>query len=553
MDRTGPLVPASALRRTLTVDFYLYSSHEVAVWEPVWRALRQRGVDAQVVLEPPGIHRAMGSVPDATNGWFNEKDTDIVPLVDEATFHSLAGLLDQQGLPWIEHSRVDADAVITTQGIGWLEHYRGQRIKIEYGASAFVDVYGHGPINNGLDAVLAHGPFSARAISAEVPQDRIHQVGYPKWAPAQRAGVTREEARAALELPDSQPIVAWLPTWAHNATIDRYAMALAQLADHYVVVAKPHHNNVRFETERLAALDPRIVVRADLHSLVPLMLAADVVVADGRSGALAETFIADRPAVGLLPGIGAVDNGIIAGLDDAVVWCREPEHLQAAVADALTTDRSHARQQWRPWLFASDTEDAVRAADVIIDLLQRGHELPTTGLPLRQLDLLIDQLADLDNDAFLAAFSHGWTLWPGHPRLAAALATTATSLSPEQLLHAARLVRVSGHREVCPVMAVIEDPTADPVARVTAAAVAADLFEEATADSFVQQVAALPSTRYQDALSELDLVPRAIPAFIECAATDPERCTGLASALRALGAEEQAVILLDHAERLVAP
>jgi len=549
-----PQTPDQAARswRQLTVDFYLYSGHEIAVWESLWRCLRQRGIDAEFVLEPPGRHTAIGSVPDPKNGWANDLDGKIEPLVDRRTHDSMVNTLDSLGLTWIDRSRPNADAVITTQGVGWLEHYNGLRIKTEYGACAFVDVYGHGAINEGLDAVLAHGPFSARAISAHLPSERVHIVGYPKWATAHRDGLTREAAREALELSPDTPVVAWLPTWAHNATIDQYSDALGQLAETYQVVAKPHHNSVRFETERLAAADPRIVIRQDLHSLVPLMIAADVVVADSRSGALAETFIADRPAVGLLPGIAAREHGLIAGLDDAVVWCREPEDLSQAVANALGVDRSQARRRWRNWLFADvGGDDDMVAAQTIISLVQPPL-LPTSGLPPEALDSVIDATDATDPKAFMNMFARIWALWPGHPRLIDLIHRVRPFLESVDLIACARLVRESDQIDACPVRATARDNRCDPVERLVAAAISAVVFEDTDAvATFCERVDATPATEFEEAFTGLDLVPDAIPAFVRQAATSADRCRDLASALTLLGAGEEAILISDYGKTLV--
>ncbi len=536
-----------------TVDFYLYSSHEVAVWEPLWRCLRQRGVEAAFVLEPPGVHRAMGSVPNPDDGWFDDKSGEVVDLVDHATHEHLSQLLEQRQIPWIDRSRPNADAVITTQGIGWLDHYTGLRLKTEYGASAFIDVYGHGPINEGLDAVLAHGPFSARAISAHLPANRIHVVGYPKWAPAQRDGLTREQAREELGLDPDRTLVAWLPTWAHNATIGQYTEALAGLADDYLVVAKPHHNSVRFEADRLNSIDSRIVVRRDLHSLVPLMIAADVVVADSRSGSLAETFLADRPVVGLLPGLTAAANGIIGGLDGAVVWCQHADQLGAAVADALAVDRSAERKRWRGWLFGDSAgDDDQVAANTVVELIEARQRRSTVGLPLAALDKLIDKTPEDDAAAFVATFSHAWPLWSGHPRLLGMLNRATPDLDDRQMLTCARLVRAAGYRESCPLRATLADTTADPVRSLVAAALVALVFEDGEGIAwFCDRVDETPPDRFEDALFALDIVPASLPAFVHCAATTPERCLALAAALDSFGADEQAAIINAYAESLV--
>lgn len=539
----------------MTVDLYLYSSHEVAVWEPIWRALRQRGVDAQFVLEPPGVHAAMGSVPNPNANWFDDKDGDIEPLMNPSTFSILTELLAERSIASIPESRLSADAVITTQGVGWLLRYHDAlRIKTEYGASAFVGAHGHGSVNAGLDAVLAHGNFAACAISAHLPSDQIHIVGYPKWAPSLREGLTREDAREILDIDSSLPVLAWLPTWAHNSGIDRYSTALAELADDYLIIAKPHHNSLRFESTRLAEIDERIVVRSDLHSLVPLYMAADVVVADSRSGALAETLLADRPVVGLLPGIDARSNGVFEGLDEVAVWCQQPEDLISALTNALGTDRSASRSRWRQWLFADHggRDDHV-AAETIIRLISDRVRPGSSSLPLEALDQSIDDALENSAGSTFEVFGYAWQRWPGHPRLLDLLAQTCRSFSPAELLASARLVRSQGFGDACPLLAVMNDREVEPLIRMTASALAAiELEDQQASEQFHSLVEQVAGDRFDEAFYQLDMVPAALPVFVHAAATTPDRCRELAASLNRLGAEDEANSLRAYGETLVA-
>jgi hypothetical protein len=536
----------------LTVDFYLYSSHEVAVWEPIWRALRRRGVDAQIVLEPPGVHAAMGTVPLAHLGWSDDKSGDLHPLVDDATAASLAALLERRGLPALAERRADADAVITTQGAGWLWSYHGLRIKTEYGASAFHGAFGHGVVNSELDAVLAHGPYSAQAISGHLPRSQVHVVGYPKWAPALRDGLDRQSARALLGLPADEVVVAWLPTWAHNAGIDRYRDALASLADRHVVVAKPHHNNLRFEAERLAAIDPRIEVRSDLHSLVELMIAADVVVADARSGALAETLLADRPAVGLLPDGTPGDHGILAGLEKALLWCNDPDALVDAVEQARHDDLAAARAPWRTWLFGDvGPYDDERAADTIIALIVERRNTTSMDLDGPTLDRELRDIDPHDGRTAAAVFTLAWPRWTGHPQLLGLLARCRDHLEIDALIACARAVRTAGLIEACPLVATLADPDSDVVRQLAAAAsLALDFDQHDAADVFAELTAALDPARFVDTLRALDHVPASLPAFVAWTATDPARCNALAIALASLGAHDEAHAVADHGRTL---
>lgn len=548
-----PARPHTGLR-ALTVDFYLYSSHEVAVWEPIWRVLRRRGVDAQFVLEPPGVHPALGSVPDSDNGWFDDKDGPVEPLVNDETYQEIQHALHSLGLGHIDRSRVDADAAITTQGVGWLLHYReALRIKTEYGASAFAGAYGHGSVNQGHDMVLSHGAFSKGAISAHFPPLRIRIAGYPKWAPTLRARPTTAEARAALEVDSELPILAWLPTWAQNSGIDRYADALAELADRFLIIAKPHHNNVRFETERLESIDPRIVVRTDLHSLVPLLMAADIAVTDSRSGALAETFLADRPVVGLLPAADPAASGVPKDLEDAVVWCSDPSDLTRAVGEALTTDRSEARGRWRRWLFAdlANRDDEV-AADVLIDALRDHTPQTTSSLPLTAVDDLIAATDLHDSADIWRTVERAWPLWPTHPSLLALIEKAGPDAPAPMLLALSRLVRESKIFDACPLVALMNDPHADPLRRLSSAALAAiELEDEDASDRFQELVDEIPTERFDETFYELDLTPEAIPVFVQLAATSSDRCRMLARGLDRLGAQEEAEAVSAYGATLV--
>src|SRR5690606_19318180 len=88
----------SGMTRRMSVDFYLYATHEVATWVPIVSALRERKVDARFVLEPPGRHLVRGSAPDPSRGWRDDKlRRDGRRIVDAATYERLTDALAQAG------------------------------------------------------------------------------------------------------------------------------------------------------------------------------------------------------------------------------------------------------------------------------------------------------------------------------------------------------------------------------------------------------------------------------------------------------------------------
>ncbi len=290
--------------RSVRLDFYLYAGHEVATAAPVLTTLRRWGIDAAFVLEPPERHLAVGSSPDPAAGWRNRPRSRLVRLVDEPTFRALRDLVADTGIPLLDACRRDADVAVTTQGTAWLRRYRCPRARIGYGVGLVLDSYGHGTVNRGFDAVLAHGELSQRAMELQVPGVTAVPVGYPKWVAFRRGEVSRLDARKALGLDPDRPVLTYLPTWAHRASVEQMVDVLPNLTADWQVVVKPHHNSLRFEGGRLGALDelvPHALPPATRTDIVPYLVAADVVVTDAVSGAFTEALLARRPTVALTP------------------------------------------------------------------------------------------------------------------------------------------------------------------------------------------------------------------------------------------------------------
>lgn len=355
----------------MLLDFYVYSPHETVLWKPVWQALRERGVDAQFVVEPPGVCTASGSVPDPKQGYRDVKTENLRPLMTPEAYAAITGLLRDLGCSFLDRSRrKEADAVVTTQGTGWLWRYRGLKFRTMYGVGATRDSYGHGPVNQGMDAVFVHGELSRQASSAHVPADRIFACGFPKYSAYFRGEVSLSEWRERFRLDPRKKTLAYLPTWAHNSSLGRYPEAIARLAGEYNVLCKPHHNNLHFERERLQPLleAPGVTVAAGVPTIVPFLACADVVLADVRSGAFTEAFLLDRPTVGLSPaGDREADNLIDAAYEAAAV-CGDHTQLEALVQEAAEHDPyRQGRRRLAARLFSShEGQDDVVMAEAMI-------------------------------------------------------------------------------------------------------------------------------------------------------------------------------------------
>lgn len=359
----------------MQIDFYVYNVHEVGLWEPVWRALRARAVDAQFIVEPPGVNIAVGSRPDKTRGYRDNKSQNIEPLMTPEAHARIRAALDELGCCYELHGRYHADAAVTTQHAAWLGRYKGLKFRTMYGVGATKDSYGHGVVNVGMDAVFVHGVRSHQQIAAHVPSSHLVISGFPKYAAYLRGEFPTDEWRARFGCDPSKKTLAYVPTWAHNSSLDRYPAAIAALSEHYNVLFKPHHNNIHFEAERLDPMSnaPGVKRLPNVTSIVPFLACADLVLADVRSGSFTEAFLLDRPTVGLSPSGDRDADNLIDEAYLAAHVCADAGDLAAMVDEALTSDPYAAgRRRLAGQLFARfDGRDDIVTAEAMIAVLGR--------------------------------------------------------------------------------------------------------------------------------------------------------------------------------------
>jgi len=357
----------------MVIDFYIYNIHEVIVWETIWRALVSEGVDAAFVIEPPGINTAYGSMPVKENGYSNQRNQNIVPLVDNDTFHGIVAYLQKNNLSYITNGRYNADAVVTTQGIGWLHRYNSLKLRTMYGVAATRESYGHGNVNLGLDSVFVHGPYSKSKIAHWLPPENIFLSGFPKYSPYFRNEFDTEECKTQIGIHTNRKTIAYIPTWANNSSIDVTTPSLIKLSEKYNVICKPHHNTIRFEYERIDTLmkTSYIKVLQGIKSIVPFIAVSDLVITDVRSGAFTEAFLLDRPVVGMAMDIE--DGEILPEVLSAAKLCRHPDALCDIVDETLRNDKYvSGRSVMRNMLFTDlNGNDDIITARYIMEFINR--------------------------------------------------------------------------------------------------------------------------------------------------------------------------------------
>ena len=360
----------------MRVDFYIYSLHEVSVWEYIWKALQKRGVEACFILEPPGVHTAYGSRPDKANGYLDDKRFgSIAPLMTPESHAKIAAYLGERGYPFELRGEPLADVVVTTQGTGWLRRYKKLKVRTMYGVGAVRNSFGHGEINKGLDAVLVHGAFSRESIEKWLPPEKIRIAGFPKYSPFFRGEVDPRYWAERFELDPEKKTIVYLSTWAQNSSIDRFSRPLISLCEQYNIVYKPHHNTLLFEPDRIENLRERgVKIVEDIPTIVPFYAVADLVLADVRSGSFTEAFLTDRRVIGLSPHGDSEEDCLIEQAYSAAPVCSDPAELESLIQQSIETDVYQAgRNALASYLFSSfDGMDDEVAAEELITLIPQS-------------------------------------------------------------------------------------------------------------------------------------------------------------------------------------
>lgn len=349
-------------------DLYVCTALDVGVLAPVLVELQQRGVGAELIVEAPGT--SLAQMAQGVRNPDGSVSRRLVDAIDAPAYRRIHDELARTGVSAIGKRRIGADVVLTTQHRAWFAPYEGRVARIAYGFGAVEHSYGHGSVNDGMDLVLAHGERSVTAIAAHRGTAAgVVPVGYPKWVPFR--SWTPELAREALALDgDPRPTLVYLPTWSRWSSLEAVVPRLLSLTNQYRIVCKPHHNNLRFEAARLAALEAAGVEMLDTAGqLTPVLLAADVVLCDARSGALPEAMLAGRPTVAVrLP-----DDEVLPEFGEAVVFWNGSVALPDVLDDALS--RPAAREARCAELVGemfldSQGRDAELAADALQALIR---------------------------------------------------------------------------------------------------------------------------------------------------------------------------------------
>ncbi len=368
----------------MKIEFYHVDAMEGPNYVPIWKALRDLGVDARLVAVP-------GEENTAEAGWFD--------------YERLAGEYRQRGISFTELVDPAAHA-ITTQNASILQAYRGLHLRLMYGMVIYPHVWGLSERSvRPFDAVLTHGPAYTELFTRWKPVEHLPLVGFPRYDDALAGRVSRDKCVRDLALDRARPTVVYFPTWDRNSSLDRFLDGIAALGDEFNVLLKPHHCTIRLEPERMDRISRSGVrVVEDSFGLPELFMVADVVVADTRSGALTEAFMLGRSTVGVVIDPSEFEEWLDpSGVSELTRLCDGPERLRSQIQAVLEKDPHRQRRAaWsRRHVSYLEGNAAVRAAEAIVEYIERGtrprvHPVPARGKSDPRVSVVLPSYNSID-------------------------------------------------------------------------------------------------------------------------------------------------------------
>lgn len=338
----------------MKIDFYHIDAFEVPNYEPIWRALRDMGVEANLVAVP--------NEKNVAGKWFD--------------FDRFQSYCSERGLPFATEREPNADLAVTTQNADILREYRCPRVRMMYGPTVYPKAWGLQPHSvKPFDAVLTHGKLYTDYYSTWLRKDQLPIVGYPRYDDFFAGKLSRKNIRQRWGVNDQKPVLVFLPTWADNTAFDTFFPALMDLTDRYQIILRPHHCTLRLEPQRMALLKASgLLILENAFDLAEAYAGADVVLSDVRSGGAFESCLCGVPTVGMVKDAAELSGWLAQhNIGQIISLCAQPQQLDVAIQVALTSQsRVQACKRWVEERVAyRDGSSGKQAAHAIVELVQK--------------------------------------------------------------------------------------------------------------------------------------------------------------------------------------
>lgn len=344
----------------MKIEFYLVDAFEVFHYEPIWRALKKRGIDARIVAIPNKDNRVQDK------DWFD---------FDRATNY-----LKEHHIPFETETNFSAVG-ITTQAEYIIEPYKSLHIRLMYGLPVYPQSWTYYPnATKPFDAILVHGKYYQRYLSQWKSIKQLPIIGYPIYDNLFAKHLNIERLRNKWQLDSSKPTLLYLPTWADNSSFDLFFETISKLQSEFQIIIKPHHCTLRIEPKRMDAMRlSGVRIMTNAFDLPKLLTVADLVLTDARGGTLTEALVLEKKVIGLIKDPLELAQWIEpSGLTKLLPFVTEPNELRAQIYKTL--EKNTLNPEWIVWaedhVAFRDGTAGEQAAEAILKLIDEDNKHP---------------------------------------------------------------------------------------------------------------------------------------------------------------------------------
>ena len=301
------------------VDFYLTDVFEIDHFLPFYRNLSASGVSAFFIAEPPSRN--------VSGTWFN--------------YNAAISRLNSYNVEYRRKVSRGATIAFTTQTVNCLRKYPDNTIKINlsYGYGFIKSYFIHSERSvRGFDYRFVHGPAQKRILSGFMDEDRIIEVGYPKFATYFKQRPIRVDVLKDLGITTEKPIITYFPTWDDESSIKQYIKMIQALRDKYYIVIKPHHCTTleKNHDDYLQLKDTADCLLDPFFDMGKAALIGDIAICDAKSGASLEvSYLNESISIIVLLNEPLNEDKYNSTIKDFFVLCENPAQLKVSIRKVL--------------------------------------------------------------------------------------------------------------------------------------------------------------------------------------------------------------------------
>lgn len=337
----------------------------------------------------------VGHIPDATYVLERRKTVDVERLFSDEFRASMNAPVLEVARSEIPSLDGRFDAILCQTAFAHMERFdRTKVIGMQYSMSK--ERHQYGPWRTLCDLNLVYGQYSADRIAPYSPVVQVGNPRFDRWFAGAFDEAKLLGVRARLD--PTKKTILYLPTWGDLSSMTDFGAAVAELRQHYNVIAKVHHKTDSHEVSRKATLTESGVqeIFGAADDLLYLLRESDLVLSD-YSGAIFDAINVGKPVILLqrrpeeLAAMGAEKFGL-----ESIEYLRrdmigpvvtEPERL-AAVVDELLSGGSDYREPNRVLkreCFAREADSGQFAAQAIADFLAAPVARPYHQIYVRDM------------------------------------------------------------------------------------------------------------------------------------------------------------------------